>query len=180
MFLQKSPHKDIIDVMDGIQSGFTDSFDNMPFRIAKPQVYLIASSFGGPAALMNGKDKRVKKIVAFSPVIDWRVDSEVEPMDKLESFTREGFGNGYRFDHKDFAKLSIGKFYNPATNTSLIQPSKTLIFHADDDLVVPIEPAIKFAKETGCELVRLKEGGHLSLSILENPKIWRKVAKHLQ
>ncbi len=179
-FLERSPHEDIADVMGGIQKGFRDLFNDAAFRIAGPEIYLIGSSFGGPAVLLNGRDKLVRKIVAISPVIDWRADSEAEPMDKLESFTRAGFGNAYRFKHQDFVKLTKGGFYNPATNRKLIDPGKTLIFHAQDDRFVPIGPAEKFSRDTGCRMVRLKEGGHLSLSIVNEPKFWRTIRNHFK
>ncbi len=93
----RCPHIDVIDVIDSLQSGFCDLWTSDAYIIPKPEVYLVGSSFGGAAAILAALDKRVKKVFALSPVIDWRVESKLEPMSFLESFTRQAFGQGYRF-----------------------------------------------------------------------------------
>lgn len=129
---------------------------------------------------MNGRDRRVRKVVALSPVIDWRKDSEVEPWEWLEGFTRQAFGNGYRFSTADWKRLTKGQIYNPATGMEKISPKKTLIFHAQDDLTVPFQPTADFCKKTGCPLVSPLTGGHLSLSLVNEPKFWQKIRGHLE
>ncbi len=179
-FLEKSPHLDVIDVMDSLSSGFTDLWNNKKYKIKDPRIYLIGSSFGGPAAILASKDTRVKKIIALSPVVDWRVKSKIEPLDWLGKFTRVAFGNGYRFRQKDWDRLKSGTFYNPVSELGGLDRSKIYIIHAKDDEVVPIKPVIKFAKALGCKITVLKKGGHLSSSNLMRAVFWKRVNKFLK
>lgn len=174
-FLKKSPHLDVIDVIDSLSSGFIDLWNNKKYKIKNPKVYLIGSSFGGPAVILASKDKRVRKAVAFSPVTNWRVETKLEPIGWLGKFTRIAFGNGYRFRQKDWDKLRNGKFYNPITAVKELDKNKIYIIHAKDDEVVYADTSIKFAKELGCKITLLKKGGHLSTSNLLKAAFWKRV-----
>lgn len=174
-FLKFSPHKDIIDVINQLSKGFTNLWSGKVHKIKNPTVHLIGSSFGGPAVLLASKHELVKKVVALSPVIDWTQGSKIEPLDWLCKFTKNAFGNGYRFAQKDWNKLKTGKFYNPASQTSLIDPKKIFIIHAKDDRVVPIKSTERFVRRTGCKFLFLKKGGHLSSSVLLDRDFWSKV-----
>lgn len=180
LFLDRSPHLDIIDVIDSLSTGFIDLWNNKKYKIQNPEVYLIGSSFGGPAVILASTDKRVKKAVAFSPVIDWRVESKLEPLDWLAEFGKIAFGNGYRFKQKDWNKLKNGKFYNPQAIVSKLDKNKIYIIHAKDDKVVCINPAIKFAKMLGCKITILKKGGHLSTSLTMKSIFWKRVNNFLK
>lgn len=175
-FLKKSPHLDVIDVIDSLSSGFTDLWSNRKYKIKDPKVYLIGSSFGGPAAILASKDTRIKKVTALSPVVDWKVKSRIEPIDWLGKFTRIAFGNGYRFKQKDWDRLKGGTFYNPVSELSELDRSKIYIIHAKDDEVVPVKPVIKFAKALGCKMTVLKRGGHLSSSNLLRAAFWKRIS----
>lgn len=179
-FLQKSPHLDIIDVMDELSSGFQNIYSNKKHAIQEPEIYLIGSSFGGPATILASSDKRVKRVVALSPVIDWRVESKAEPIDWIHKFTKMAYGNGYRFKENDWNKLKNGKFYNPISAISKLDRNKIYIIQAKDDEVVYPEPAIKFSRELGSKLTLLEEGGHLSLSSLAKDDVWKGVGDHLR
>lgn len=179
-FLKISPHQDVIDIINELPRGFKDLWSNKKYKIKNPQIYLIGSSFGGPAAILASKNKRVKKAVAFSPVIDWRMESKIEPIDWMEKFTKIAFGNGYRFVNKNWNKLKSGKFYNPISETKSLDGRKLFIIHAKDDEVVYSKSSEDFAKLTGCRFILLKTGGHLSLSNLILPKFWRKIKLFLK
>ena len=174
-FLKVSPHKDILDVIDQLSKGFLDLWSEKIHKIKNPAVYLIGSSFGGPAVLLASKHKSVKKVVALSPVIDWAKESKIEPLDWLGKFTKNAFGNGYRFSWKDWNKLKTGKFYNPVRHIGLIDPNKVFVIQAKDDEIVNPEATEVFAKKIGCKLLLLKTGGHLSFSSLTNSPLWTKV-----
>lgn len=179
-FLQKSPHQDILDVVGELPRGFKSLHDGKTYRIKPDKIFVIGSSFGGPAAILASRDKRVAKAVAFSPVIDWRAqDKTIEPIDWIAKFTRTAFGEGYRFSLKDWAKLKTGKFYNPAAEAAKIDGKKLMIIHAKDDKVVGWRPAQKFAKLTGTKLILLKRGGHLSSSNAMKPRFHKTIAKFL-
>lgn len=179
-FLKKSPHIDIIDVIDELSKGFEDLWSRKIYRIKKPIIYIIGSSFGGTAAILASKDKRVEKSVALSPVIDWRVDSKLEPLNRLEEFTTSAFGNGYRFKRKDWNKLKSGRFYNPISEVNNLDPKKLFIIHSQDDEVVYPGPVKEFTKILGCKFWLLKQGGHLSSSKIMDPIFSRRILRFLK
>ena len=179
-FLKVSPHRDVLDVIDQLSRGFPDLWSGKTYTVRRPKVYLIGSSFGGPAVTLASRDPRVRKAVALSPVTDWRVDDKAESIDKLATFTRMAFGNGYRGTEKDWNKLKNGKFYNPAYEASSIDGAKLLIIHAEDDKIVYAKTSATFARQTGARLLLLKRGGHLSLSHTMRPELWRKMRRFLK
>lgn len=179
-FLARSPHWDIIDVIDSLSSGFFDLWHNKKYRIKNPKIYLIGSSFGGPAVILASQDKRVKKAVALSPVIDWRRETKLEPIDWLGKFIRLAFGNGYRFKPKDWNKLKRGAFYNPMASVHKLDKDKLYIIHAQDDKVVYADTSVEFAQKLGCKITLLRTGGHLSTSNLMRPSFWKKVSNFIK
>jgi len=136
-FLRHSPHEDVLDILDDLPRGFTEAFAHRRFKIGKnAKYYIFGNSFGGPAALLAGRDPRVTKVVCASPVVDWRDQiKHGETNSWTEKFTREAFGEAYRFSHKDWKKLDSGKFYNPVAHIPEINGHKTLIIHSKDDKV---------------------------------------------
>lgn len=178
-FLKISPHQDIIDIIDELPRGFRDLWSGNKYKIKNSQIYLIGSSFGGPAVILASKDKRIKKVVAFSPVIDWRKESKIESVDSLGKFTKIAFGNGYRFTIKNWNKLKSGKFYNPINEAKSFDGKKLFIIHAKDDEVVYSKPSEDFTRLISCKFLLLKIGGHLSLSNLILPDFWNKIKKFL-
>jgi alpha-beta hydrolase superfamily lysophospholipase len=176
-FLKISPHRDVIDVIDQLPRGFRDLWSGKIYKITRPEIYLIGSSFGGPAAILASRDPRVRRAVAFSPVTDWRVDSRAESLEKLGMFARAAFGNAYRGTQRDWNKLKGGTFYNPAREAASVDGTKLLIFHAKDDKLVYARTSMAFARATGTQLVLLKRGGHLSISNTMAPEFWPRIKK---
>jgi pimeloyl-ACP methyl ester carboxylesterase len=178
-FLQKSPHQDVLDIIEELPKGFKDLYNNKIFKIKNPQIYLIGNSFGGPAAILASLSQKVKKAVVISPVVDWGEEnkSETEPLPVLEKFTLEAFGEAYRFNHEDWKKLEAGKIYNPASVIKKINPKKIFIFHAMDDKIVFTPSVKKFVNDLGCQFVYLKKGGHMSVRNAMKPEFWKKIKK---
>ena len=178
-FLARSPHEDILDIIDELPMGFISFFDGKRYRVKPKRLYIFGSSFGGPAALLCSRDPRVTKIVAASGVIEWRAQQKTkETQPRLEKFTRNAFGEAYRFRSSDWKKQGRGNFYNPASYAKEIEGKKVLLFHAQDDDVVPWQPTQKFAKATGARLVLYKRGGH-HVARFTKPIIYRHVRKFL-
>lgn len=174
-FMKQSPHLDIIDVIDGIHNNFVSLWDYdiseaKPFKLQPSKIILIGSSFGGSAVILASKDKRVTKCVAISPVTDWTKPGKAEPLDLLEKFTSNAFGQGYRVAKGAWQKITKGKFYSPKNEAQNIDGSKVLIIHAKDDDVVPYYPSKKFAERTNSKLITLNKGGHLGSSLLLKPR----------
>jgi len=165
-FLEKSPEIDIRDVIDGLFEKIVSIYDGIEYDIKPKKIYLVGSSFGGPAVILNSKDERVTKVFAFSPVIDWSVESKTESIDWLGEFTKQAFGNGYRFSDKDWNKLKTGKFYNPISFPDKIDPKKVFIVYSKDDEVVPFGSTKDFINKNSCKSLLLNKGGHLSTSLL--------------
>lgn len=176
-FLKLSPEQDVLDVIDGLYKPFYSIWDGVRYSLTPKKIILMGNSFGGPAALLAGRDKRVDKVVAVSPVVDWQSDSRVEPLDWLGKVMKEAFGEGYRYSLKDWNKLKRGNFYNPVKHVDEIDGKKVFIIHAKDDDIVAFTPVKRFAKNTGSNLLLLKKGGHLGFSIFSKSK---RVYKHLQ
>lgn len=180
LLFARSPHLDVIDVIDVLSRGFTDLWNNKKYQIKNPQIFLIGSSFGGAAAILASTDKRVKKAVAISPVIDWLDKSgiSIEPLPKLEKFTAQAFGQGYRLAKNGWGKIRSGNFYNPLSALKKLDQNKIYLIAAQDDEVVPVGPAKKFVSELGCQSIFLKKGGH-SLKI-NRAFIWKRIEKFLK
>lgn len=156
-----SPEQDIKDVIDGLEAGFQDIWSKKTYTIKNPKVILIGSSFGGPAALLNSKDKRVSKVVAISPVIDWTtMDETVENFEVFIPFVKEAFGQGYRIAKNGWQKIMKGDFYNPATALEKIDIKKCLVLHAEDDDVISLSATKKFISNSAIKAILAKTGGH--------------------
>lgn len=177
-FLARSPHEDIVDVIDGMHKNFISIWDysladKKTFKLQPDEIILIGSSFGGPAMILASQDKRVSKVITFSPVIDWTKPGKDEPIHLLAKFTEQAFGNGYRTTKNGWKKISSGRFYNPAAHAKAIDGSKLLIVHAKDDTVCPYAPSKEFAENTNAKLITLSRGGHLSSSLLLKPRFYK-------
>jgi dipeptidyl aminopeptidase/acylaminoacyl peptidase len=179
IFLRQSPEEDIVAVIDGLSKGFTSLWDGKKFKLKPDEIFVIGTSFGGPAAILASRNPRVKKIVAISPVVDWRALNKNGSLDAEARFVREAFGNGYRIDPRGYAKLKKGKFYSPVYHQNEIDGAKLFIVHAKDDEVVRYREVAQFAaakKKQGAVFISLKKGGHLS-SRATVKKYWKRIAK---
>ena len=164
-FLQRSPHEDILDVVDELPKGFVESAFGRRFSVIADQIFVIGGSFGGAAAILSSLDSRVNKVVANCPVTDWEILDRSEKVETSQenyaAYIREAFGNAYRLSDANWDKLRSGNFYNPWARRTEIEAGKVLIFHAMDDPHVPYEGSVRFAEETGTLLKTVRRGGHL-------------------
>jgi dipeptidyl aminopeptidase/acylaminoacyl peptidase len=166
VFLEKSPHEDIRDVIDGLPRGITEIAFGKKFAFEPDEIFVIGGSFGGAAALLASLDPRVKRVVANCPVVDWSILARSERKEtsnkSYAAYVREAFGGGYRITEKNWRKLYRGDFYNPIHHASEIDASKILMFHAKDDPYVPWRSVERFARKTGAKLRLFARGGHLN------------------
>jgi esterase/lipase len=183
-FLAKSPHIDILDVIDGIHKPFESIYRKVSgerhhYKLNPTQIILVGSSFGGPAVILNSNDERISKVVAFSPVTNWQGVLRISnPGDRLE-FIQEAFGKAIRTTPKLWSKLKTQKFYNPIVELDHIDGSKIQIIQAKDDPAVPFTDTKKFATATKSKLVSVAKGGHLGASILMMPRFYKIFTKHI-
>jgi pimeloyl-ACP methyl ester carboxylesterase len=165
-FLEKSPHEDILDVIDELPKGIRDLAFGQRFTITPGEIFVIGGSFGGAAAILSSLDPRVKKVIANCPVVDWSILRKSEKAEtsnpNYAAYVREAFGDAYRLSDRNWKKLRNEKFYNPTHHIREITPSKILMFHAKDDPYVPYASVERFARRTGAKLKSFQRGGHLS------------------
>jgi pimeloyl-ACP methyl ester carboxylesterase len=165
-FLAKSPHEDMLDILDESPKELEEIAFGQRFRLAPDQVFVIGGSFGGAAAILLSLDHRVTRVVANCAVVDWSILDEAEKAETSKSnyadYIRQAFGNGYRLSDTNWRKLRSGTFYNPWHHRNEIDGSKVLMFHAKDDPNVPYERTRQFAELTGAALKSIKKGGHIS------------------
>src|SRR5580700_6731090 len=67
VFLQKSPHQDILDILDELPKGVREIAFGQKFSLAPGEYFVIGGSFGGPAAILCSLDSRVKRVIANCP-----------------------------------------------------------------------------------------------------------------
>ncbi len=178
-FLERSPHLDILDVIDGLSREFRELAFGRRFLVSADEVFVIGGSFGGAAALLCSLDPRVKRVIANCPVVDWGILPREQKKEtsnaSYAAYIRAAFGNGYRLSDKNWKKLSDGKFYSPLYHAGEITASKVMMFHAQDDPYVPYRSVQKFARRTGARLKLLRRGGHLSTDLIVR-KYWRQIS----
>ncbi len=174
-FLQKSPHQDILDIIDELPKGFTSIWDRVRYKVVSKKIFIIGGSFGGAAALLASKDPRITKILAISPVVDWQAPSKDEPLDWFFEVVKGAFGEAYRMKRKNWNKLKTGTFYNPISEIKKMDAKKIMMIHAKDDTVVSSKSVEKFAKKVGCKFILLKKGGHLSTKIILQKQYYKKI-----
>src|SRR5215467_14036644 len=179
-FLERSPHLDILDVIDEIPRGFRELAFGRRFKVSADEVFVIGGSFGGAAAILSSLDKRVKKVIANCPVVDWAILPAAEKAEtsnrNYAAYIRQAFGNAYRLSDSNWRKLRGGKFYNPAYHVAEIDPAKIMMFHAKDDPYVPYRLVKKFADDTGVKLNTLQKGGHVRTDYIVT-KYWRRIER---
>jgi pimeloyl-ACP methyl ester carboxylesterase len=177
-FLERSPQRDILEVIDGLGGEIRELAFGKKFRVRAAEIFVIGGSFGGAAAILCSLDARVKKVIANCPVVDWGILREEEKTEtsnpNYAAYIRAAFGNGYRLSDRNWRKLYSGAFYNPARHVSEIEAAKIMMFHAKDDPHVPYESVVKFARQTSVKLKLLQRGGHLSTDMIVR-KYWRQI-----
>jgi dipeptidyl aminopeptidase/acylaminoacyl peptidase len=181
-FLERSPHLDILDVIEGLPRGFRELAFGQQFKVFPDEIFVIGGSFGGAAAILCSLDPRVKRVIANCPVVDWAILPKSEKAEtsnpSYTAYIREAFGNGYRLSDRNWRKLRSGKFFNPAYHAGEIDPAKVMMFHAKDDPNVPYQAVKDFAERTGVKLNTLQRGGHVSTDFIVR-KYWKRIERFL-
>jgi pimeloyl-ACP methyl ester carboxylesterase len=165
VFMESEPTKDLLDIIDELDKPIMDEWNQVEYNCKPEKVFVIGSSFGGPAAVFASRDKRVNKVVLRSPVIDWRSPSEDEPLEHWPQVIERSFGEAYRTTPEIWQKLQTGEFYNPMLHIDEFDGSKIMIIHAEDDTDTRAKEVWEFADKTGCKLYMLKKGGHTPVSL---------------
>jgi pimeloyl-ACP methyl ester carboxylesterase len=111
-FLEKSPHEDILDMIDDLPKGIEEIAFGRRFRFSPDQIFVIGGSFGGAAAILASLDPRVKRVIANCPVVDWKILDRSEKVETSKEgyaeYIREAFGNGYRLSDANWESCEVG------------------------------------------------------------------------
>jgi pimeloyl-ACP methyl ester carboxylesterase len=182
-FLEKSPHQDIVDLLDELPKALEEIAFGHRFHLAPDQVFVIGGSFGGAAAILLSLDPRAQRVVANCPVVDWSILPQAEKTEtsnpNYAAYIRQAFGNAYRLSDENWARLHNGVFYNPWHHRNEIDGSKVLMFHAKDDPNVPYRRTREFADLTGARLRSIERGGHMSTDYVVR-RFWVQIKKFFE
>jgi len=182
-FLEKSPHEDILEVIDGLSKEFRELAFGRRFRVSLDELFVIGGSFGGAAAILSSLDPRVKRVVANCPVVDWSILAREQKKEtsnpSYAAYIRAAFGNGYRLSERNWKKLQGGKFYSPTYHAREVTASKVMMFHAQDDPYVLYQSVKTFAERTGVRLKSFRRGGHLSTDMIVR-KYWPQIKEFFE
>ena len=179
-FLERSPHEDILDVVDELPKPIKELAFGQTFHCSPQNIFVIGGSFGGAASLLCSLDERVTKVIANCPLVDWailRTEQKKETSNpSYPAYIRAAFGNAYRLSTRNWNKLHGGVFYNPAHHVKELTGSKILMFHAKDDPYIPWKGVDHFARQAGIRLKLLPRGGHISTEYVVR-KYWAQIKK---
>jgi len=182
-FLEKSPTKDLSDIIDELPTRIREAAFGKTFALSPNTIFVIGGSFGGTAAILASLDPRVTKVIANCPVVDWSILPREQKKEtsnpSYAAYIREAFGNGYRLSEKNWGKLSGGAFFSPAHHVHELTVSKILMFHAKDDPYIPWRSVKRFASSSGIQLKLLTRGGHLSTDYVVR-KYWPQIRRFFE
>lgn len=178
-FLEQPPTQDVRDVIETLQKEqrFWCAFSEAWIPLQVHNIYLIGSSFGGPAVAALSKFGSVKKVIMLSPVLDWHDDTQWQLFQNERRFIESGFGMATRLKSvRDWDKLRKPNFYSLPDDLTAAARKKIFLIHCSDDDLVPIEPAARLVNQVKLGAYYFKpHGGHLGLGHLTQLFFWHKI-----
>jgi len=168
-FLAQSPVKDIQSLCNEIlrKRKIVEVYTHREFKIITRNLILIGTSFGGSVALCAASWQSAKKIIALSPVIDWKTCPETATSgasEHMKQFLREGFGEGYRFTDIGWEKFRTGALFSPSRELIKNVAKKITVVYDESDKTIPPAEIVNYAKANGIALNKVKGLGHISFS----------------
>src|SRR5581483_5647853 len=108
-FLQKPPQQDISDIIDEFPKGVTENAFGKAFALTPAQIFVIGGSFGGAAAILASLDRRVTRVIANCPVVNWNILAKEQKKEtsnqSYPAYIREAFGKAYRLSDRNWNRL---------------------------------------------------------------------------
>jgi len=169
-FLKSSPIQDVSKLLNFLKNKkyLIDIYNNKPIKLNINKIHVLGVSFGGSVALGCSNLQGINKIIALSPVIDYRgfgLKNGDQNLADLIVFIKKALGFAYRFYEPGIKEFISGFLLNPSSIPENIYRKKDiLIIHGDRDLIVPLSSVKKFSKKIGLALKILPDAGHLSLT----------------
>lgn len=152
VFLQHSPSEDVRRVCDAIASGALGPVAD---------VALVASSFGGSVALCAASHPSVRRVVAFSPIINY--PEIVDEMRSLGAYLTTERPGAYRFDAAGWDALSSGRLLAPEAAEIPTVVAMTVL-GGNTDVQATETSLRRFAESRPVELTILDGVGHIGFS----------------
>jgi len=148
------------------------------FGVSLNKFFLIGSSFGGSVVL---NIQNADKIVAFSPVTDYKTLYKGHPNYNYETLKSYLTKNGYKINNTGWRKLRRGELFQHPTTFS---KEKTLVVFSKNDNEINPVVLEKFLKLKNIASVRVNSDKHLSfknvqLDIFENILEWLEKANNI-
>lgn len=182
-FLRTPPTRDIEDILQVIQSGvIVELYSNRNIKIPNSHICLLGSSFGGSVALSLAKNKDIHKIVALSPIVDFKKHNNLNNEENLISagnFIKRAFGQGYRFKDERWIEMIKGKIFNPPQKLDQKTADKILIGYGKLDHQVNYKKIKDYASNNKIkQIMEVSNKGHLTFSNLSDVE-WNKITEWL-
>lgn len=185
-FLDHDPTNDILEVARVIKSGISipiqKKVTSLPVHLKIAHVTIIGASFGGAVALLASLHPEVDKVIAVSPVIDWKEElyRPRQPLADLREYIHNVFGEAYRFSDSDFNRLGVDdQFFNPIAHIAEYNPEKICIMHAKDDMIVSYEAVKQFLDVVHCTHHIVSRGGHFSVRVSTHFFLGRRIRRFI-
>lgn len=167
-FLSPSPTNNIIQIIDFIkEKELIELYSGKKFDCRNLPIYLLGSSFGGSVALALSNNKKVRKIIAFSPVVNFKDhnnDNKEQDLLWLMDFIRKAFGRAYYFKVSNWKKMIKGQIFNPPSKVEPSRSDDILIFYDQEDPSIDWHKVKSYAELNKIKAVVSKNLGHLSFS----------------
>lgn len=150
-------------------------------------IVLMGGSFGGSVVLVAGaKSKDVRKIIAASPVTDWRTHNKIgreeEDLTQTWGILEKGFENCWRVKREDYFKLVRGELdLNPVDYIDILKDKDVFLIHGRYDKQVSCMRSNDIYRELkrgkGKHQIYLtKKNGHIVLRHLGQLPFYKKIA----
>lgn len=182
-FLLQSPLIDIQDVVEVIKSNNIQELFNMKTFIFDIQrISVIGTSFGGSVALSSISIPEVQKVVALSPVINFKTFNTTyheQDLKQIGEFILRAFTNGYRFTRENWLRLLNGEIINPAEVMTSETSEKIFIIQCEDDQTVNYRPVTDFAQKMKVKYELLLTGNHFSFSKISK-ELWQEIFEWIE
>lgn len=176
--MAQNPLADISDVVEVIKSNnIQELFGLKTFAFKIKSISVIGTSFGGSVALSSSLLPEVQKVVALSPVIDFKTFNtkySEQNLKYLGEFILRAFTNVYRFSRENWTRLLNGEII-PAVEIDKDEISKKIfVIQCKDDESVNFNPVIDFSKKADLKYKLLPKGGHFSFAKIPE-ELWQEI-----
>lgn len=157
VFLNESPVKDIESVAIALRNGIVLG----KHVFVSGDISLMGTSFGGSVALCSAKSIKAHKIVALSPVPDFKT---LPGLSSLRDFLQSMFTGAYRFNNNGWQALLAGELLNPSQALADVDANRILIIGGENDNQITPYILKTFATSHNIQCVIQSKTPHISFS----------------